>query len=390
MEHRIDRCGFIPVMRVDEVLSRCGTSTPHNSNKQELDNQSNRMDEKSVPGTLSNEESMVSDCESGVCGANRVQRQLFGEGFERLAEGDRVHDLIQRRFILGLGLVGAKTEVVAIHKNTCSSTMGQARAQSFQIYMQAMSKKRDGNANVKYAWYGTSGREEVEEIISHGFGHATHCGKSHNNNGLYGCGVYLSPDDSPLESVKSTVVDEGSLRHLLLCRVILGRAELVHPGAEQCHPSSDDYDSGVDNILSPKKYIVWTTRMNTHVLPEYIISFRVPCLKDLMKIGETFRKPSSPWIPFSALISVLSKVLPPSAIELISKYHKYHKEKKISRNELTLKVRQVAGDKLLIAAIKSFRAKKTPASFRQTRSDNESRTAGNMDENCFSRGSTSV
>ena len=56
----------------------------------------------------------------------------------------------------------------------------------------------------------------------------------------------------------------------------MGNKELVHPGSEQCHPSSDEFDSGVDNLVAPKKYIVWSTHMNTHILPEYIISFRVP------------------------------------------------------------------------------------------------------------------
>lgn len=72
-------------------------------------------------------------------------------------------------------------------------------------------------------------------------------------------------------------MDRDGLRHLLLCRVILGKPELVHPGSEQFHPISEDFDSGVDSLSSPKKYIVWSTHMNTHVLPEYVVSFRAPC-----------------------------------------------------------------------------------------------------------------
>lgn len=68
--------------------------------------------------------------------------------------------------------------------------------------------------------------------------------------------------------------DEDGLSHLLLCRVLLGRMELVHPGSEQYHPNSKEFDSGVDNLLSPKKYIVWSTHMNTHILPEFVISLR--------------------------------------------------------------------------------------------------------------------
>ena len=41
-----------------------------------------------------------------------------------------------------------------------------------------------------------------------------------------------------VDSVQSSVVDEDGLRHVLLCRVILGNSELVHPGSKQCYPSS--------------------------------------------------------------------------------------------------------------------------------------------------------
>lgn len=80
-------------------------------------------------------------------------------------------------------------------------------------------------------------------------------------------------------SLKSSVMDKDGLRHFLLCRVILGRPERVHPGSEQCHPSSEEYDSGVDSLSAPKKYIIWCSRMNTHILPEYVISFKVPSMK---------------------------------------------------------------------------------------------------------------
>ncbi|KAI9081260.1 hypothetical protein K1719_036760 [Acacia pycnantha] len=72
-----------------------------------------------------------------VFGSDHVQHQMFGEGFFRLAEGDRVHDLIRRRFIMGLGTLGANTKVVAIHKNASSGVMAQARIQSFRVYMRA-------------------------------------------------------------------------------------------------------------------------------------------------------------------------------------------------------------------------------------------------------------
>ncbi|KAE9604392.1 hypothetical protein Lal_00035438 [Lupinus albus] len=308
------------------------------------------------PEYLNNEDdSVVSDCESAVSGARVMQQQRHGvleKGnlFVRLGEHDMVHDLIKKSFIRSLegDLMQKKTEVVGIHRSVCSSVMLQARVRSFQIYAQAVAKLRNGNANMKYAWYGTRGEDEIQDIVSHGFGHLH----------AYGHQLCLSPDHSPLQSVKNSVADKNGVRHLLLCRVILGRTELVNPGTEQCYPSSEDFDSGVDNFSSPKKYIIWSSQMNTHVLPAYVVSFRVSSFTGIEKSKEPLR-PSSPWMPFPTLISVLSKVLPLSDIALISKFQRDHKEKKISRHEMINKVRQIAGDKLLIAAIKSHRAKKT-------------------------------
>lgn len=41
----------------------------------------------------------------------------------------------------------------------------------------------------------------------------------------------------------------------------------------------------------------------------------------IVKIGEPLR-PSSPWMAFPALISMLSKILPPSEVASIAKFHK--------------------------------------------------------------------
>ncbi|TKY73502.1 inactive poly of ADP-ribose polymerase SRO5 [Spatholobus suberectus] len=302
------------------------------------------------------EDSVVSDCESGVSGSSgAVPRQQHSLLLVRLGEGDAVHDLIKRRFIRGLGLLGPKTEVVSVLRNACSSVVSQARLQSFQVYAKAVAKLRDGNANVKYAWYGTRGERDINDIVSHGFGHA------------HGRELVLSPDDAPLESVKGCAVGKDGVRHALLCRVILGRSEIVHAGTEQCYPSCEEYDSGVDSFSGPSKYIIWSNRMNTHVLPAYVISFRVSSsLKGIEKSEEETLRPSSPWMPLPTLISVLSKVLPPCDIALISKFYKDKKEKKISRHELIQRVRRIAGDKLLVAVIKSYRDKKRP-SFVQTR-----------------------
>lgn len=71
-------------------------------------------------------------------------------------------------------------------------------------------------------------------------------------------------------------MDENGVRHIILCRVILGKTEVVHPSSGQCNPSSEEFDNGVDNSQLPNQYIVWSTHMNTYILPEYVISFRAP------------------------------------------------------------------------------------------------------------------
>ncbi|KAH7866385.1 hypothetical protein Vadar_019704 [Vaccinium darrowii] len=299
------------------------------------------------------EEDSISDCESGISGPNNEKSQLFGNGLVKLDEGDRLHEIIKRVFVSGLGSTGHHTSVVAIYRNSCSNFTGQARLQSFHIFAEAMKNKCGGNANLKYAWYGGS-KDEIEKIVSHGFGHCW----DDEDKGLYGRGIYLCPEDSPNDCVESAIVDKDGFKHVMLCRVVMGNMELVHPGSEQCHPSSEEFDSGVDNLISPKKYIVWSTHMNTHILPVYIISFRAPCsTKGVQRIHAPVRRPTSPWMPFPTLISALSKFLPAHDMRLISKYHREHRERKISRHALIRRVRETAGDKLLTAIIKSYRDK---------------------------------
>ena len=77
-------------------------------------------------------------------------------------------------------------------------------------------------------------------------------------------------------SALSSDVDEDGLKHILLCRVIMGNMEVVCPGSSQFHPSSQNFDSGVDNLLAPRRYIVWSANMNSHIFPTFVISFKVP------------------------------------------------------------------------------------------------------------------
>ncbi|KMT10592.1 hypothetical protein BVRB_5g117130 [Beta vulgaris subsp. vulgaris] len=310
----------------------------------------------------------ASDCESGVTGSSssssssdsrrrrrrsNLRRRIFDENLAvELSEQERTHEVIRRRF---LSAMRDDTKVVSIHKRIWSSDFSaQARVQSFQVHSKALASNNNGGAgaspnSMKFAWFGGS-KERIHHILSRGF--------SFNDiRDNINAAIYLSPDHSPVNSLEKAIPDEDGVRHLLLCRVVLGRSELVQPNSAQTEPSSNEFDSGVDDFENPKKYIIWSSNMNSHILPEYVVSFTDSSTTGNSKIVNGMKMPSSPWISFPSLISVLGKFLPPDAISLISKYHVEYKEKRISRPELIKIVRQIAGDKLLVAVIKSCKKK---------------------------------
>lgn len=76
--------------------------------------------------------------------------------------------------------------------------------------------------------------------------------------------------------MESSAADENGLTHILLCRVILGKMEMIPAGSRQFQPSSTEFDSGVDNIVEPRRFTVWNAFMNSHIFPNYIISIQAP------------------------------------------------------------------------------------------------------------------
>ena len=69
-------------------------------------------------------------------------------------------------------------------------------------------------------------------------------------------------------------VDNNGEKHIILCRIILGNVEKVEAGSQQRGPSSENFDTGADDPKNPKWFVVWSTKMNTHILPEYVVSFK--------------------------------------------------------------------------------------------------------------------
>ncbi|KAF8380656.1 hypothetical protein HHK36_028146 [Tetracentron sinense] len=98
---------------------------------------------------------------------------------------------------------------------------------------------------------------------------------------------------------KSSIVDKEGLRHIMLFHVILGNME----GFE---------------------------RMQARAV-----------------------RPTSPWVSFPVLISVLSRIFPPSTISMIAKYDQDHQVREENHKaDSVQRVRQISGDKLVLAIIK--------------------------------------
>ncbi|KAI8528771.1 hypothetical protein RHMOL_Rhmol12G0173200 [Rhododendron molle] len=262
-------------------------------------------------------------------------------GLSRIHGGSKCYKIITGCIAQGMG-----NDVAAIHKIPWSGPNG--RLEAFRISSAAMVKKCEGNGSVKHAWYGGS-RDEICGIIFHGF---QRCRQS--DNGEDGFGVHLYPLEFVLDGLLSSVEDEYGLQHILLCNVVLGKMEEVCPGSKQFEQSSIEFDSGVDSLSRPTRFIIWEAFMNSRIFPSYVVSFRAFIGKGIERDRTRLYKPNTQCVGFSVLIPKLANVLPPLKMALIRKYQSMFREKKISRAQLIHRLRQLAGDELLNDVIKLY------------------------------------
>jgi hypothetical protein len=297
-----------------------------------------------------------------------------------LKKGDREYQDVERKFLGGLSHFASGTVVTGISRD--SSARGQARLQAFEE-VKARTRKIRGDENERFAWHGTS-KAGVSGIFLHGFGQP----RTPKNGSAYGVGVYLAPEAHSHVSAIYADNDENGEQHVVLCKVVLGACELVAYGSDQFHPSSEEFDTGVDDSVSPRRLIVWSTHMNTHILPLYIVSFRLPpCWHNRMaahhgkrphalppgaytkryhtarqkcdevKSGTgagSFRKkgPSSPFIWFPQLFLLLSPLLTDDKLENLKTCHREFQARRLTRPQFIQLLRDQVGDHRLVHAIK--------------------------------------
>lgn len=329
----------------DECASDCESST---SVKQPIVNrtqsQPNIGIDVFVP-TIGIDVNDLQTAESPIDESNNLQPKSGIDGLIRLNESDQFYRDIKTKFISAMGSFGFAIQVEHIERNLFNrSPICQAKLQSFLIYGKAMKEKRGGHANIRRAWFCAS-KDQIKKIILHGFSH-----DDIQKDGGFGYGLYLSTDDSVIESVNSTIVDDDGMRRIVLCRVILGNVEAVQYGSKQFQPSSEEFQSGVDDLKCAKKLIIWSTNINTHVILECVISFKtLPGYNGGIE-GLQSHCPR-PWIPIKELVSGLSKILPPETMQKITECHSKYKEGKISRRDMLLGFKDLAGERELLMAV---------------------------------------
>ncbi|KAG0494756.1 hypothetical protein HPP92_005750 [Vanilla planifolia] len=264
---------------------------------------------------------------------------------------DRFYKLVEKLFLLsGIKKLMPTAFITSIHRCSHSSPGSKFRLASFQLRKKAMTEAR-GNANVKFGWYGTSA-SEMYALMSSGF--------TKPNNGqlaaaAHGVGLHLSSPHFPCASALLSEADEEGERHVVLCRVIMGKSEIVEPGSTQDRPSDEAFDSGVDDATNPKWLVVWRSDMNSRIIPEYIVSFKTSghCHGRRATVGH--KPPSGLGLSFSKLFVEMGRILPSSKMHALELLHDQYKGGKRSKESFVRQVRSIAGDRLLSSTIKRLR-----------------------------------
>nr|XP_027084470.1 inactive poly [ADP-ribose] polymerase RCD1-like isoform X1 [Coffea arabica] len=349
-----------------------------------------------------------------------VHHKLGGEGYDGEAEDSSVReanekvdvtlvdnqqmekvdsDTVRDFFFNGICFQD-NANIIEIH---CGS--GVFMESRFELFKKqvAITKSCRGDANVRYAWLPSS-KETAASIMKYGLGFSLPT----KLRPVYGIGVHLIPANCTELSANYSDVDENGVRHMVFCRVIMGNTELVHPGSEQFHPSSEDFDSGMDDFQNPSHYVVWNMNANSHIYPEYAISFKIssdaegvlaktegkidlkgtsichqvpegqvnmdssttdlasecnqvlngrPPEKAGNQVSNSLRTPKSPWMPFPMLLDAIADEVPEKDLNVVRSNYDEFRNKKMTRDDFVKNLRMIVGDSLLRSTITSLQSK---------------------------------
>ncbi|KAM7493892.1 hypothetical protein LguiB_028501 [Lonicera macranthoides] len=314
--------------------------------------------------------------------------------------GDLDSESVREMFLKGLSSY-VNANIVEIYRRSGASV--QARLDLFEKQVE-ITKKYRGDANVRYAWL-PSHKGALSSIMMYGLGPY----EVATDKSMYGIGVHLTPANCTQKSARYCDDDENGVRHMVLCRVIMGNMELLNCGSKQSYPSCEDFDSGVDDLQNPSHYIIWNMNMNTNIYPEYVVSFKVSSNVEGFQVrnesmldnsgvttaGEgpqvelqldsaranlvngshevqlprsqeaaanslgsgSTRMPKSPWMPFPVLFQAISDKITSKDMDLVKTNYELLRRKVLSRDTFVKRLRLIVGDQLLKSAITSLQSK---------------------------------
>eukprot|EP00258_Populus_trichocarpa_P040096 XP_024456115.1 probable inactive poly [ADP-ribose] polymerase SRO3 isoform X2 [Populus trichocarpa] len=116
---------------------------------------------------------------------------------------------------------------------------------------------------------------------------------------------------------KFSEADDNGEKHIIPCRAILGNVEKVVTGSQQYYPSGIEFYTGADDPKNnPKCYVVWSSVMNRHIIPECVVSFKSSINVPGQVKGSTYTKYS-----LEKLFSNLRSWLPPEKFREVAKLY---------------------------------------------------------------------
>lgn len=65
----------------------------------------------------------------------------------------------------------------------------------------------------------------------------------------------------------------------------MGNVEPLVLNSKQFQPTNDAFDGGVDNLQSPNYYVIWETDLEKRILPECVVTIKVPEKVKGMKVS---------------------------------------------------------------------------------------------------------
>ncbi|KAK8964366.1 hypothetical protein KSP40_PGU014206 [Platanthera guangdongensis] len=110
--------------------------------------------------------------------------------------------------------------------------------------------------------------------------------------------------------------------------------------------------------MNPKWFVVWTSNMSSRIIPAYIVSLKSSGRsRGCSKPTDAHKLTSLKFLSFLKLFSGIEKSLSSSKMHALETLYNQYKMGKISWEILIRHIRSIAGEKLLIATIKSLKGR---------------------------------